>query len=133
MAPANVEIVRRFVKLANDRDLDAMAALCDRDAVLYAPDGWPEPGPWRGLEAFMGQIAHLQADSAEHALSIDEIAAHEDWVLAKHVWYVRGKRSGIETQFHSSGAYRLHAGKIIEVRYYREHADALKAVGLASS
>jgi ketosteroid isomerase-like protein len=130
MAEQNIGIVRRYFELVNDRDLDALAALYDPDAVLYAPRGWPEPGPWRGREAIMQQLRRLLADFGEQTLTIEEIAAHGDWVLTRHVWSVRGDRSGIETEFRNSAAFRLRAGKLIEARYYWEHADALSAAGL---
>jgi ketosteroid isomerase-like protein len=126
----NLETIRRYVRLANDRDLDALGALCDRDAVLYAPDGWPEPGPWHGREAFVDQLRRLQADFSEHTLVVEEITAHEDWVLTTHVWRTRGERSGIDTEFRNSAAFRLRDGKIVEARYFWDHSDALRAAGL---
>lgn len=64
-------------------------------------------------------------------LIIQETAAHEECVLTRHMWRVRGGRGGIEREFRNSAVFRIRGGRIVETRYYWDQADALDAVGLA--
>jgi ketosteroid isomerase-like protein len=131
MSQENVEVLRRCFDLANDGDLDAVADLYDENAVLHAIEGWPEPGPWYGRAAILGEFRRLWEDFVEGKLEITEIDDHNDWVLVKGVWHVQGYRSRVGGTFANTLAARLRSGKIVEARYYWDHAEALKAAGLA--
>jgi ketosteroid isomerase-like protein len=128
---ANLEIVRRFYELWNARELDALASLFDPQAVAYTAEGWPEPGPWHGRAAITGELRTLQEDFSELTILLEQIDAHQDWVLTRHHTLARGDRSGVEGEFRNSVAFRLRAGKIVEARFFWDHADALRATGLA--
>ena len=78
----------------------------------------------------MGQLRRILADFGEQRLTIDEIVENGDWVVTRLAWTVRGDPSGIEGDIRSSGAFRLRAGRIVELHYFWQHAEALKAVGL---
>jgi ketosteroid isomerase-like protein len=58
MPADNVEILRRSFQLANEGDLEAVVDLYAEDALLYAPDGWPEPGPWQGRQPILEQLRY---------------------------------------------------------------------------
>jgi ketosteroid isomerase-like protein len=131
MSQENVEIVRHFIGLWNAGDLDGFADLWDSNAVFRAVEGWPEPGPWCGRDAIMGQWRRMREDFGEQTVVIEKITAHTDWVLVRQTWRARGDRSGIETELSNSAALRLRGGKVVEIRFYWDHAEALKAVGLA--
>jgi ketosteroid isomerase-like protein len=45
-------------------------------------------------------------------------------------WKVRGRASGIETVLDATSVNRLKQGKIAQQRWYFDHPQALKAVGL---
>src|SRR5690349_1292912 len=131
MSQENVEVVRRALQLANARDLEsAVAALYDDDAVLHGPDGWPEPGPWRGRSAILGQLRRMFDEFGHAHLVIDAIQEHGEWVIARQAWQVRASRSGVPGEFRMSQAIRFRAAKAVEVRYYWDHGDALRAAGL---
>jgi ketosteroid isomerase-like protein len=126
----NLAVVRRAYDQANERGLvAALADVYDEDAVLHAIDGWPESGPWRGRDAIIDQWRRIEEDFAEQESLIEAIVAHEDWVLVRNLWRVRS-RSGIPGEFRNSIAFRMRDGKVVEARFYWDHADALKAVGL---
>jgi ketosteroid isomerase-like protein len=131
MSEEHLQVVRRFYELWNARDFDAMAPLLAPHAVVYTPDGWPEPGPFHGRDAIMREVRTVQEDFGVLTILLEQIAAREDWVLTRHHTHGRGDRSGLEAEFRNSVAFRLRAGKIIEARFYWDHADALRALGLA--
>ena len=61
---------------------------------------------------------------------IEQIETKSDCVVTRHRVLARGIRSGLDAEFETSGAFRVHASKIIEARFFWEHTEALKAVGL---
>jgi ketosteroid isomerase-like protein len=126
----NIEVVKRFYRLWEAADFDPMAELFDPQVAAYAPEGWPEPGPWHGREAVLRQVRAVRREFGDQRFVIEEIAAHGDWVATRHRTFARGNRSGLEAEFRNSVAFRLGAGKIVEARFYWDHAQALQAAGL---
>jgi ketosteroid isomerase-like protein len=53
MSQENVEIVRRACEAWNTGDLTALRDLYDPDVVMHHVEGWPDPGPSVGREAFL--------------------------------------------------------------------------------
>jgi ketosteroid isomerase-like protein len=127
----NVEILRRaYEEVAERGVVDTVADLFHEDAVMYGLDEWPEGGgPWRGRNAILGQWGRIEEDLAEQEVAVEELEAHDDWVLAKGVWRVRS-RHGLPGEFSAWLAARFRGDKVIEARYFVERPEALKAVGL---
>ncbi len=50
MSQENVEIVRRAFEAWNAWDMGAFRELYDAEVILRTPKGWPEPGPFAGLD-----------------------------------------------------------------------------------
>src|SRR4051794_33516963 len=61
MSQENVETVRAGIEAWNADDMDALVELYDPDAIMRAPDGWPEPGPFVGRDAVLHQFKQLRA------------------------------------------------------------------------
>jgi ketosteroid isomerase-like protein len=131
MSQDNVEILRRVFAQANEGDLESVTAAYAEDAVLYGPEGWPEMGPWRGREAILGELRRLWEDF-EGDLKIEEIEGRGEWVLVRHLWRVRGNRSGVPGEFRITLAARLRDGEVTEARYFWSHEDALEAARAGS-
>lgn len=58
-----------------------------------------------------------------------EYIAHGDAVVVPHELRAWG-RSGVEVEARSVVVFTIRDGRIIEMRLYRQRAEALKAVGL---
>jgi ketosteroid isomerase-like protein len=56
MSRENVEVVRAAFDAWNAGDMDAFRQLFHSDAIVRAPTGWPEPGPFVGRDAVMRQF-----------------------------------------------------------------------------
>jgi ketosteroid isomerase-like protein len=127
----NVELIRSTTERVNQHGIvGAVADLYDEDAIMYGLEGWPDgAGPWRGREAILAQWRRIEEDFREQEAEVAEISAHEDWVISRTVWRVRS-RHGLAADFWVSQAARIRGGKVIEVRYFAHHAEALEAVGL---
>ncbi len=128
----NVEIVRRTGRLFAAGDMEALSDVYDRDAVLWHPEGWPEPGPSRGREAVMSQFTRLRDAWGETQLVEEALTTNREWVVVRWRLVTEGGGSGVMTDRLISGAYRVSEGSITEVHFSWEHEEALQAAGIRS-
>jgi ketosteroid isomerase-like protein len=63
-------------------------------------------------------------------LVVGELFEADDKVVAHFNWEVHGRTSGIETKLDVTSLNTVIDGQIVRQRYYFDHAEALKAVGL---
>jgi ketosteroid isomerase-like protein len=130
MSQENVEVVRRFYEAWNAGDMNALGELYDPDAVVRAPDGWPEPGPFVGREAVMRQFRQMRetwdADAGE---PLSDFIDAGDRVVVRFVW--RGAGHGPESTMEFTVVYTLREGRIAYQETYWNHAEALQILGLS--
>jgi ketosteroid isomerase-like protein len=131
MSHENVEIVRRSTELWNAGEVDALRELFHPDAVLHIPEGLPETGPFSGVDQVIEQYRRMGEDFSQHHLEHTDTEGRGDCVIVRYCWSVRGDYSGIGGELRYTGVFRLRAGKIIEVRYCWDDAEALEAMGLS--
>jgi ketosteroid isomerase-like protein len=130
MSEENVEIVRRSLAAFADRNLGALRDDFSQDAVAYALEGWPDGAVFDGREAIMREILRLQEDWQQQNMTVPRIDSHDDWVIAEFLWDARGAGSGVPIQMRLTGAWRIDAGKIVELRFFWDWDKALDATGL---
>jgi ketosteroid isomerase-like protein len=130
MSQENVEVVRANFEAFNARDLDALREMYDPDVIVRASEDWPEPGPFVGREAVMRQGEQLR--ETWDAVTVDPIGDFidvGDRVAVRHVW--RGVGHGPpESNLEFTAVYTIRKGKILGFEYFRDHAEALEALGL---
>ena len=130
MSEENVEIVRRGFEVWNTGDMDALRELYDPGIIWRGPEGWPEPGPYGGREAVMGQVEQLRetwdTDSFE---LISELVDVGDRVAVRFIW--RGAGHGPEANIEATGVYTVRKGRIIGIEFFWDHAEALATLGLS--
>ena len=130
MSQENVEVVRGLFEAWNAQDMDRLRALFDPAVVVRAPEGWPEPGPFVGAEAVMRQWNQMRETFEADSLRITgDPVASADRVLARLVWRATGH--GPETDMEMTGLWTVRGGLVYHVEFFWDHAEALKAVGLA--
>lgn len=133
MTQANVELVlesiRRFIR---PEGLDEWAKLWDPDARLTTPEGFPEPGPYVGLEAVREALeAFREAFPSLQFEDVDVVAAAGPWVVVAYRVPVRGAASGVETEASLAVAYRVEGGLLTECAVRWRVDDALRAAGIS--
>jgi ketosteroid isomerase-like protein len=130
MSQENVEIVQAVFAAWNARDMAAFRERLDPDAVLHAPEGWPEPGPYVGPEAVMRQFAQMREAFDHDTLeSVSAFIDGGDQVAVRFIW--RGAGHGPDTSVELTAVFTVRQGKITDTRYFWDHASALEAVGLS--
>jgi ketosteroid isomerase-like protein len=131
----NVEIARQAHEAFNRPDLgvfdlDAFYRLADPDLVV----DWSRSG---GLEAgiYRGEVASRRFWStffeAFERVVVEplEFIEHGESVVIPHHLHARG-RDGLEVDAHSTVVLTIRDGRIVEMRLYRQIAEALEAVRL---
>jgi ketosteroid isomerase-like protein len=105
-----------------------VAAGLDPDVVVRTDPGWPEQRILgrRAVTAWLRGAVESLGPGAR----IDEIVDLGDRVLARWCWNTRGQHSGIGGELRYSEIVTYREGRIILIEHFRDHAEALKAVGL---
>jgi ketosteroid isomerase-like protein len=109
-------------------DFDGLAELFAEDAVVRAPEGWPESGPFVGRGAVMRQFHRLWEGWTDHRVVVETDEDHGDWVVSRVRWEACGSGSGAPVSVRYSAATRFQAGQIAEVHYCWAHEEALEAM-----
>ena len=130
MSQENVEVAEAVRQAWNAGDMDALRELLDPDALLRTVKNWPEPGPYVGREAVMGFFRQVRetfdADMFEATGNYSHAA---DRVVSRGIWH--GEGHGPESNMEFTTVYSIRDGKIREVEYFWDHAEALEAAGLS--
>ena len=129
MSQENVDVVRAAYEAWNAGDMDAWADFLAPDVISRPPEGWPEPGPFVGREAFVRWCEQLRETWDADALEpIGDFIDIGDRVAVRQIW--RGAGSGPEANLEMTWVGTVRKGKIVFVEFFWDHAEALEAVGL---
>jgi ketosteroid isomerase-like protein len=130
MSQENVEIVRRFFKVWNAGDMEGVRELYDPDAVMAVAPDWPEPGPFVGRDAVMQQLNQARdAFDNDSVELLSDLIAVGDRVIARVGWHGLGR--GPQSDMEWTNVFTILDGRLINVQYIWDHAEALEAAGLS--
>jgi ketosteroid isomerase-like protein len=130
MSQENVEVVRATFEAWNAGDMDAIREQYDPDVIAWAPEGWPEPGPFVGREAVMREWEYLRETWDADALELISNFIHvADRVAVRFINRAAGH--GPEFANEVTGVYTVRNGKIRTAEFFWDHAEALEAAGLS--
>jgi len=126
-----LDVMRSWFDTWNRADYDAFFDLFDVDAEVITDPSWVEAGPFNGRTAIRGWFEGLQQSWEERdALVVKELFEVADKVVARFVWNVRGRTSGIDMHLDATSVDTIKRGRIVRQQYYFDHDEALQAVGL---
>ena len=129
MSEENVEVVRAASQAWNSGDMDAFRELHDANVILKPEKNWPEPGPYMDREAVMGFYKQLRETWDADVLElIGDFSHAADRVVARWVWH--GQGHGPESNMEVTAIYTFRNGKVREIEFFWDHAEALEAVAL---
>ena len=131
MSQENVEIVLESIRRFRPSGLDEWAELWHPDTRMTLPEGFPEPGPFIGLDAVKREFERvIDSFSVLRFEDVEVVADSGDWVVATYRVPARGATSGVEADVHLAVAYRVKDGLLIECAVRWRVEDALEAAGL---
>jgi ketosteroid isomerase-like protein len=131
MSLENVETVQAAFEAWNTGDMDALRDLCDPDLIVRGfEDSLEGQELTVGREPVMRGFGRMRetwdADAAE---AITDFIDAGDRVVVRFIW--RGTGHGPAFGLEVTAVYTLRKGKVFLVEYFRDHAEALEAVGLS--
>jgi ketosteroid isomerase-like protein len=130
MSEEKVRVFRALLGAWNSGDMEAVGDLYAPDATLRAPEGWPEQGPFVGVEAIMRQWERLREPWDMDTLEpIADFIDTGDRVVMRFVWQGRGRGPDLNLEF--TGVVTVRKGKIVYHEFFWDHAEALETVGLS--
>jgi ketosteroid isomerase-like protein len=112
--------------------LEATAALVDPDAVyedVILPDHAGEA--YRGLDAWV-RAAEAWLEPCEWmVVDLEQIVDADDRVVALHRAHMKMRHTGLEFEMPVAYVHTLKEGRLVHMRAFADHAEALASVGLA--
>jgi|SRR5215208_2398824 len=131
MSQENVEIVRRGYEAFNRWDIEAVVATLDPRIEWWPATDEPITDPYRGHDGYRALVDEIREYVPDLQVEAKEVFAVGDRVVGSLRFWGRGRDSGAAVEICETQVPRFRDGKIIEVREYREKAEALEAVGLS--
>jgi ketosteroid isomerase-like protein len=131
MSRENIGVILRLYEAFSRGDFDGAVQCLHRDFELYAAITGPD---WRrhyrgrdGAREFF--VAITEVWETVNVELKETIEAPDDQIVAVEHWRQVG-RDGIEIEFEATDVYAFRDGLIVRVDGFRDHAEALEAVGL---
>jgi len=131
MSRENVETVRVGYAAFNRGDIEAVLATLDPALEWWPATDEPITQPYRGHDGYRGLVREIREYVPDLQAEIEEIFAIADQVVTCVRFFGRGRDSGIPVEIRETNVARFEDGKIVEVREYREKAEALEAITLS--
>jgi ketosteroid isomerase-like protein len=128
----SIEIVRKSARCFETGDWEGLRALTAPNGLMTPLENWPEPGPFRGREAIVGEFQRLLESFEQTQVSIEEITEEGDWVIGRYLWVVRGTGSDVPMETRFTGVLRIEDGQAVESHFRFDHAAALAAAGISA-
>ena len=130
MSQENVEVVKSGFAAWNAGDIGAVRRVYDADVIQRYPEGWPEPGPFVGFKAVLGQWEQNRRAFDVNALEpIGDFIDAADRVVVRQVW--RGAGHGPVMNMEMTNVYMVRKGRIVYQEFFWDHAEALETLGLS--
>jgi ketosteroid isomerase-like protein len=131
MSRENVEVVKRLVAAVQAADLEAAIATLASEIEIEDTDIL-DADHYRGHDGFLKWVERWSESWESWTLEdIDVLPAGEDHAVALFRMVATGRGSGIEMARGDAIVCQLRRREIVQLTYYNDQQQALKAVGLA--
>jgi ketosteroid isomerase-like protein len=128
VSEGNLEIVRRSVLAAIEGDWER--ALADLDPEVELDHSRPS-GVYRGRSGVREAVKRWSEAWVDRRVEAEEFIDAGDRIVVITHEYAKAARTGMALDRCIAEVWTLHAGKIVEIRDYRDRDEALAAAGLA--
>jgi ketosteroid isomerase-like protein len=131
MADDAREAVQAFLDAGGRRDIDALAATFDEDAVLdWTASRNVDAGVYRGRDAVRDFVGAYFETFDEIDITTEEVLQRGDVVVVAVRWDF-ARADGIRTTTRSALIATVRAGRIVHLRMEQSLAEALETLGEA--
>jgi ketosteroid isomerase-like protein len=130
MSQENVEIVHHAHEALNNGDIDALVAICDAAFRLDMSDRVLNPAVYEGhdgIRRFYGEVRDVWAN---YTWEPEQLIESGEQVVALLRSSGTGRGSGVEIQRQTAMVWTVHDRRATSLRFFRDRAEALEAVGL---
>jgi ketosteroid isomerase-like protein len=130
MSEENVEVVRRLYEALNRGDLEGAIEMTDPNIRYDLSERVFNPAVYQGhdgIRRFSAEVDEVWDEFRVEPLDFIDVG---DKIIVSHLVHARGKGSGVDVELPSTSVYTLREGKVLAIRMYREHDQALEAAGL---
>jgi ketosteroid isomerase-like protein len=131
MSQEVLEALRAGYEAHNRRDIEAALAPLHPSIEWWPAADEPVTAPYRGHDGYRRLIAGVREAVPDLQVEVEELFVAGGRVVACLRFWGRGRDSGAPVEIRETHVARLQDGKVIELREYREKAEALEAVGLS--
>ena len=131
MSQENVEIVRRWIRLSNARDFEAVYNEILDPAIECIPnEKEPHSAPWQGRDEYIKRATDERESFDKYQIEVVECIALGEYVVCVARLHGRGKVSQAEVSGDEVWLTRWRDGKCVEYRECGTKKQALEAAGL---
>jgi ketosteroid isomerase-like protein len=131
MSRENMELVRAWIRAANEGDTDASLALCDPAFEMVESQTLPGAAKVSGLEALRSYGLGWRRNWSEWEWREEKLRdIPPDRVLLVARLWLRGLRSGVEVERRWAYVFTVRDGKLLRQDGYDNEAEALEDVEL---
>jgi ketosteroid isomerase-like protein len=131
MSEENVQLVRSAIE-THDAGASGQREASGWISTSSATKSSHAPKRFRGREEYRRFVADIDQDFEGSATQvIKEIFATGDRVVARTDWGGTGRASGIDLRADLTTIFTVRDGRIVQIEYFFDHAQALEAAGLS--
>ncbi len=130
-----VEVVKSFFERFDPWDLEPAFELLDAEIEWHtAPTSLSAGKTLHGKDALRRhwqELLSTESDTEKGSVTVERISDLGDEILVLEREVIIGRSSGARTEARTGGIYSVADGRIIRVRGFMSHEEALEAAGLA--
>lgn len=131
MRDSAAEVVEELVAAVNADDIQGLARLLDPDVVQYGTRGGVDQGRVvRGREAVLAYWDEVREAWESQTFETEQVIEGDGVVVA--LWHETAqiRDSDVEVESSTASLIKVRDGKVVELRGYMDHDEALRAAGL---
>jgi ketosteroid isomerase-like protein len=128
---SSAEVVHELAAAINADDIQGLARLLDPDVVQYGTRGGIDQGRViRGREAVLAYWDEIGEAWESQTFEPEEVIEGDGVVVA--LWHetAQVRDSDLEVESSTASLIKVRGGKVMEMRGYMDHDEALRAAGL---
>lgn len=131
MDDGNEQSVRSAYGLLNDGDIDGFVQLCSDDFEMDMTERVFNPDTYHGADGIRRFYEGVQEVWESYHWGVEEARGAGDSVVAMLHCTAQSRESGPGVDWRVAWVWKFRQGRPASLRFYRDRADALKAVGLS--